>query len=78
MPTVAKLVEPEGVLALSLRHGPVPQGRTMFDVNAAETIALAERSGLVTIVNVERESVQAVNRAAGVTWTFLGFRRSLA
>ncbi len=75
MPTVAKLLEPRGVLALSLRHGSVPPGRRMFDVSAAETMTSAEQSGLATILNVDRNSVQAVNRAAGVTWTFLAFRR---
>lgn len=46
----------------------------MFEVSAAETVGLAEQSGLATILNVGRDSVQAVNRAAGVTWTFLAFR----
>ncbi|BCQ28444.1 hypothetical protein NK8_66330 (plasmid) [Caballeronia sp. NK8] len=31
-----------GVVILSLRHGPFPEGRRMFDVSAAETIELAE------------------------------------
>ena len=36
-------------MALSLRHGPVPAGRRMFAVSAAETRTLAARHGLATI-----------------------------
>lgn len=75
MPTLAALLDAGGVLALSLRHGPVPAGRRMFEVSGAETSALAARAGLEPILNVGRESVQPGNRAAGVTWTFLAFRR---
>ncbi|MFN4275579.1 MAG: class I SAM-dependent methyltransferase [Ferrovibrio sp.] len=39
MAAVAPLVAPQGRLALSLRHGPVPEGRRMFDVSADEVIA---------------------------------------
>ena len=46
MPAVASLVRPGGVLILSLRHGPMPAGRRMFEVSAEETIALAAREGL--------------------------------
>ena len=46
MPRVAKLLRAEGVLALSLRHGPVPPGRRMFEVTADETIGLAQTEGL--------------------------------
>jgi SAM-dependent methyltransferase len=77
MPTLASLLEPDGVLALSLRHGPVPVARRMFDVSAKETVALAETSGLRAILEVRRNSVQAANRAAGVTWTFLAFAAGL-
>ncbi|HKX44439.1 MAG TPA: methyltransferase domain-containing protein [Burkholderiaceae bacterium] len=75
MARLASLLEPTGVLILSLRHGPVPAGRRMFDVTAAETVALAERSGLACVLNVQTDSWQALNRAAGVTWTHLAFSR---
>ena len=48
MTRVAGLLAPGGVLSLSLRHGPVPAGRRMFEVTAAETRALAEAEGLAT------------------------------
>jgi SAM-dependent methyltransferase len=73
MPAVASLVAPGGVLILSLRHGPIPPGRRMFDVQAEETIAQASREGLRCVVNTLTESVQADK--PGVTWTRLAFRR---
>lgn len=76
MPRVASLIEPAGTLALSLRHGPVPAGRRMFEVGGAETVELARRCGLRLLVEVKgRESIQPANRAAGVTWTVLAFTR---
>lgn len=46
MPALAALVAGGGQVVMSLRHGPVPDGRRMFDVSAAETIALAAAHGL--------------------------------
>ncbi|MDB5837290.1 MAG: SAM-dependent methyltransferase, partial [Caballeronia sp.] len=37
MPNVSSLVHEGGVLIMSLRHGPIPRGRRMFDVSAEET-----------------------------------------
>lgn len=59
MPVVAELLAPGGVAALTLRHGPVPPGRRMFDVSAAETIALAARSGLGVVHQSDRPAVLA-------------------
>ena len=74
MPNLAALLAPDGVLALSLRHGPAPAGRRMFDVSAQETIALAQEQGLRAVLEVETPSLQQGNRAARVTWTRLAFR----
>ena len=52
MPNVARLLEPGGVLAISLRHGPVPKGRRMFQVSASETIDLANAEGLSMAYNM--------------------------
>jgi hypothetical protein len=75
MPTVAALVREGGTLILSLGHGPVPQGRRMLGASAEETIELARTQGLRLILNRRTESIQQVNRAAGVWWTRLAFRR---
>lgn len=76
MATLASLLAPAGLLVMSLRHGPVPEGRRMFAVSGEETIALAVRHGLTVVLDVQNDSVQPSNRAAGVTWTHLAFRRA--
>jgi hypothetical protein len=73
MPNVASLLAPDGTLIISLRHGPVPNGRRMFEVSAEETILLASSCALQHILNIRAPSVQLANRLAGVTWTHLAF-----
>jgi SAM-dependent methyltransferase len=75
MPVVAALVQEGGMLIMSFRHGPVPPGRRMFEVSAEETIELAQAHGLRLVLNRRTESIQRVNRAAGVWWTRLAFRK---
>ena len=75
-PVVAGLLAIDGVLAISLRHGPAAPGRITHPVTAIETIALAEAAGLTTLVNVKAGSIQAVNIASGVTWTRMAFGRA--
>ena len=76
MPNVAALLADGGTLILSLRHGPVPPGRRMFEVSADETIGLAQAEGLRPRLQEERGSIQAANRLAGVTWTILAFEKA--
>ncbi|MDB5494652.1 MAG: uncharacterized protein JWP86_1989 [Phenylobacterium sp.] len=76
LPRLAALLADGGVLAISLRHGPAPPGRIMYEVTPDETIALAAQSGLTPVVNLATGSLQPVNRAAGVTWTRLAFVRA--
>jgi 2-polyprenyl-3-methyl-5-hydroxy-6-metoxy-1,4-benzoquinol methylase len=73
MPRVASLIRAGGMMIMSLRHGPVPHGRRMFEVSADETIQLAQAQGLDAVLNLRTDSVQEVNRRAGVTWTRLAF-----
>jgi 2-polyprenyl-3-methyl-5-hydroxy-6-metoxy-1,4-benzoquinol methylase len=75
MPVVASLVRDGGVAIMSLRHGPVPPRRRMFEVSAEETIALAQPYGLHPILKTRTESIQLLNRQAGVSWTRLAFRK---
>jgi hypothetical protein len=74
-PILAGMLAEAGVIAISLRHGPAAPGRITHPVTAAETIALAEASGLATLVNVETSSIQFANVASGVTWTRMAFGR---
>jgi len=73
MPVVASLVAPEGTLAMTLRHGTVPEGRLMYPVTSEETIRLAEKEGLTVLVDEAADSIQEYNRKAGVTWSLLVF-----
>jgi SAM-dependent methyltransferase len=72
MPGIAALVRPAGALMISLRHGPIPEGRRMFEVSAAETIAHAGDADLVCVRDIEVESPAR----PGVLWSRLWFRRS--
>ena len=78
MPALASLLSPGGLLLLSLRHGPVPEGRRMFEVTAAETIALASACALNPLRSKRATSLLPENRAAGIEWTRLAFRGSEA
>jgi SAM-dependent methyltransferase len=73
MRRVASLVRPSGVMMISLRHGPVPAGRRMFDVTASETISLASAWGMTCIQHLEAGDGQL--KRPGVTWDRLAFRR---
>jgi SAM-dependent methyltransferase len=75
-PVLARLLADDGVLAISLRHGPAAPGRITHPVTAAETTAFAKAARLATLVNVETGSIQAANIASGVTWTRLAFGRA--
>ncbi|CAB3638891.1 class I SAM-dependent methyltransferase [Achromobacter pestifer] len=73
MASLAALLAPQGRILMSLRHGPVPAGRRMFDVSAEETLALAARHGLATLHQNSREDM--LDRA-DVRWSFLGLQRA--
>lgn len=73
MPRVAGLVARGGILSISLRHGPVPPGRRMFDVSAQETLALAAPHRLETVFL--REGTRDELKRSDVTWSRLVLRR---
>ena len=68
---IAGLVAPGGLCVLTLRHGPVPPGRRMFDVPAAEVIGLGAGHGLVPAYEGRRGDM--FGRA--VHWSVLALRR---
>ncbi|WP_321490333.1 class I SAM-dependent methyltransferase [uncultured Hyphomonas sp.] len=75
MARVAALLAPGARLFMSLRHGPIPHGRRMFDVTGEDTIALAAPHGLTAISHVRRNSILSENQARGVEWTALVFEK---
>lgn len=73
MAHVSPLIVPGGILALSLRHGPVPPGRRMFAVDDDEIIALAAMHGLENILLLQGHPDKF--HGADVTWSRLVFRQ---
>lgn len=73
MEAITDLVAEEGQVIMSLRHGPVPQGRRMFDVSAEETIKLGAEFGLCVHHSSQREDMLG---RADVSWSFVAFRRA--
>jgi SAM-dependent methyltransferase len=72
---LAQLIAPGGVLLMSLRHGPGAPGRPVYPCDPAETIGQAEALGLDLLHREEAPSLQEGNKALGVSWTCLAFRR---
>jgi SAM-dependent methyltransferase len=73
MQRIAALLKPGGLTCLTLRHGPVPAERRMFEVSGSDTMRLAEAAGLTPVVHLENQV--AVSGNPGVTWTRLAFRK---
>jgi hypothetical protein len=71
MARVAALLREDGLLVVSLRHGPIPEGRIMFEVTVAETVALAEAHSLTKIFSGTRPGRLD---QPGVWWDRLAFR----
>ncbi|PCI04366.1 MAG: SAM-dependent methyltransferase [Hyphomicrobiales bacterium] len=76
MHNVAELLKPEGLLIMSIRCGPTPAGRLMYDVSASETKLLAANDGLEVIFEKVTPSLGEANKKAGVKWLRLVFRNS--
>lgn len=72
MPIIAGLVARGGALMISLRHGPIPEGRRMFDVSPEDTTALARDAGFAHTRTHYSESLNA----PGVFWDRLWFQRA--
>ncbi|MGW3044630.1 class I SAM-dependent methyltransferase [Kitasatospora sp. NPDC001159] len=72
MDALARLLAPGGRVALTLRHGPVPPGRRMFDLPPEHTIALAAARGLHLLHQGGRPDLHG---REGVRWTELVFER---
>jgi SAM-dependent methyltransferase len=71
MGRVAGLLQPGGLMTFLLRHGPVPAGRRMFEVSAAETRELAGCYRLQSVHDGERPALLG---GSAVWWSVLAFR----
>jgi SAM-dependent methyltransferase len=72
MERLADLAAPAARIFMTLRHGPVPEGRRMFDVSAAETVALAALHGLRP---VHESAAPDMLGRPDVSWTYLVLER---
>ncbi|GHF83395.1 hypothetical protein GCM10018790_71310 [Kitasatospora xanthocidica] len=72
MDALATLLAPGGRLALTLRHGPVPPGRRMFDLPPEHTVDLATDRGLRLLHRTTRGDLHG---RGAVHWTELVFER---
>ncbi|MEV7186806.1 class I SAM-dependent methyltransferase [Kitasatospora sp. NPDC093102] len=72
MAALTRLLAPAGRLALTLRHGPVPPGRRMFDLPPEPTITFAAACGLHLLHRATRPDLHGRD---GVHWTALLFER---
>lgn len=68
MKSLAGLLDANGRISMSLRHGPVPEGRRMFEVSADETIELADSHGLRAVHVAERDDMLG---RSDVRWSFV-------
>ncbi len=73
MEAIAELTADNGQVFMSLRHGPIPEGRRMFDVSAEDTVQLAAAHGFHCHHQIEREDMLG---RADVRWSFLALRRT--
>jgi SAM-dependent methyltransferase len=73
MTNVASLLRLNGLLILTLRYGPVPPGRRMFEVSTEETTALAIEQGLRVVLDEAAPTL--LKRKLPVTWKRLAFRK---
>jgi SAM-dependent methyltransferase len=62
---LTELLHPGGRLFLTLRHGPVPAGRTMYEVSVEEMTNVGAQHGLVLLHASNRSDVFA---RVGVSW----------
>ncbi|MQY12631.1 hypothetical protein SRB5_27670 [Streptomyces sp. RB5] len=67
MRRLAGLLAPGGRVFLTLRHGPVPEGRRMFDVSGDETVELGAVHGLDAVENSTGHA--DYSGRPGVSWT---------
>jgi SAM-dependent methyltransferase len=72
LPHIADLLSPGGCLFMTLRHGPVPPGRRMFEVSAQEVANHAGELGLSLLAKTQHGDMLG---RAGVCWTVLALRK---
>lgn len=75
MGSISRLIHAGSKVFITLRHGPIPPNRRMFEVSCEETIQLASEHSIELLFQTQSESVAEPNRSAGVTWSKLVLQR---
>ncbi|MGW6916442.1 class I SAM-dependent methyltransferase [Kitasatospora sp. NPDC054939] len=73
MDAIVELLADGGQVLMTVRHGPVPVGRRMFDAPTEEILQLAHARGLELIHRAERADLHG---RGGVRWSELALRRA--
>jgi len=68
---LTKLLNPSGRLAITLRHGPSPDTRVMYEVSKDEILKLASSQGLIKKIETDCEQDQL--KRSEVSWETLAF-----
>lgn len=71
---IAQLLSPNGVFALTLRHGPAGAGTHIFPTSGQQTMASAEHFGLTALFVLENQPSLMQNKEK-VFWTKLAFQK---
>jgi SAM-dependent methyltransferase len=75
IPNIAALMRDGARLIMSVRSGWTLPERPTWEARPEETIRLARAEGLDLIFRTTTESIQAINKSNGVTWTWLAFEK---
>ena len=67
MTNLKRLLNDDGVIFMTLRHGPVPEGRIMYEVSEDEVFSIAETVGL-SVIHSQSDNSDLLNRNT-VHWT---------
>ena len=76
MRRLAMLAKGGGLMIVSLRHGPGAATRPVQPIDPDVTIELAAAAGFRLLRQRMADSLQEVNKAAGVTWTWLALEKT--
>ncbi|MFC4671530.1 class I SAM-dependent methyltransferase [Seohaeicola nanhaiensis] len=72
---LAALLRSDGLILLSLRHGPEHPGQPVVALEATAEVDRLAAAGLRLVRQETPDPHQGQNRAAGVTWIWLALRR---
>ncbi len=73
MTTLGRLTAPNGHVAMLLRHGPVPEGRTMYEISDETALSLGGAAGLAPVIQAHGADPR---QRPGVTWSSFVFEKA--